>query len=147
MHRSCHEINRTNENVIRLCTGSRNLYKPCQLRVWEWCLDCLCGYHVDWYLTHFDMITNIWTTFRSNTLSPRQNGRRFTDHIFKFISLNENIGISIIMSLKYVPRGPIDNKPALVQVMAWRRTGDKPLSEPLMTQFSDAYIRHSASMS
>ena len=46
------------------------------------------------------------------------------------------------ISLKFVPRSPIDNKPALVQVMAWRRTGDKPLPEPMMTQFTDAYMRH-----
>ena len=30
------------------------------------------------------------------------------------------------------PRGPINNIPALVQKMAWRRLGDKPLSEPMM---------------
>ena len=29
-------------------------------------------------------------------------------------------------------QGPIDNNPALVQIMAWRRSGDKPLSEPMM---------------
>ena len=45
-------------------------------------------------------------------------------------------------SLKFVHRSPIDNKPVLVQVMAWRRTGDKPLSEPMLTQFTDAYMRH-----
>ena len=49
-------------------------------------------------------------------------------------------------SLKFVPKGPINNTPALVQIMAWPRTGDKPLSEPMMTQFNDAYMRHSASM-
>ena len=37
---------------------------------------------------------------------------------------------------------PIDNKSALVQVMAWRWSGDKPLPEPRMTQFTDAYMRH-----
>ena len=26
--------------------------------------------------------------------------------------------------------------------MAWRRPGDKPLSEPMLTQFTDAYMRH-----
>ena len=36
--------------------------------------------------------------------------------------------------------GPIDNDPALVQIMAWRRIGDKPLSEPMQTQFADAYM-------
>ena len=65
-----------------------------------------------------------------------------TDNIFKCIFLNENYKIPIQISLKLVPRSPIDNKPALVQVMAWRRTGDKTLPEPMMTQFTDAYVRH-----
>ena len=38
--------------------------------------------------------------------------------------------------------GPIDNMSALVQIMAWRRSGDKPLSEQMPTQLSDAYMRH-----
>ena len=66
------------------------------------------------------------------TLRPRQNGRHFPDDIFKWIFLNENIRISITISLKFVPGGPISNIPTLVQVMAWRRPGDKPLSEPMM---------------
>ena len=45
---------------------------------------------------------------------------------------NENIWILIKISLKFVPKGPINNIPALVQIMAWRRPGDKPLSEPMM---------------
>ena len=61
----------------------------------------------------------------------------------KFVPfLNENDRIPIQISLKFVPRSPIDNKAALVQVMAWRRTGDKPLPEPMMAQFADAYMRH-----
>ena len=64
------------------------------------------------------------------------------DDIFDCIFLNENDRFPIQISLKYVPRSPIDNKPALIQVMAWRRTGDKPLPEPMMTQFIDAYMRH-----
>ena len=67
-----------------------------------------------------------------NTLRPRQNGRHFADDIFKCIFLNENVWILIKISLKFVPKGPINNIPALVQIMAWRRPGDKPLSEPLM---------------
>ena len=67
-----------------------------------------------------------------NTLRPRQNGRHFPDDIFKWIFLNENVWISINISLKFVPRGPINNIPTLVQVMAWRWPGDKPLSEPMM---------------
>ena len=67
-----------------------------------------------------------------NTLRPRQNGRRFTDDTFKRIFLNENVRISIKISLMFVPKGPINNIPALVQIMAWRRPGDKPLSESMM---------------
>ena len=69
---------------------------------------------------------------RVNTLRPRQNGRHFADDIYKWIFLNENVWIPIKISLKFVPRGPINNIPALVQIMAWRRSGDKPLSEPIM---------------
>ena len=67
-----------------------------------------------------------------NSLRPRLNGRPFADDIFKWIFLNENEWISPRISLKFVPKGPINNNPALVQIMAWRRTGDKPLSEPMM---------------
>ena len=66
----------------------------------------------------------------------------FADAIFKRIFLNENIRISIMISLKFVPRVPNDNKSTLVQVMAWRRTGDKPLPDLMLTQFTDAYMRH-----
>ena len=65
-----------------------------------------------------------------NTLRPRQNCRHFTD-IFKRIFLNENIWISLKILLKFVPKVPINNIPALVQIMAWRRPGNKP-SEPMM---------------
>ena len=62
------------------------------------------------------------------------------NHIFTWIFLNENDRIPIQISQRFVPRSPLDNKLALVQVMARHRTGHKPLSEPMMTQFTDAYI-------
>ena len=67
-----------------------------------------------------------------NPLRPRQNGRHFPDDIFKCVFLNENVQISIKISLKFVARGPINNIPALAQKMAWRRPGDKSLSGPMM---------------
>ena len=67
-----------------------------------------------------------------NTLRPRHNGRRVPDDIFKCIFLNENAWIPIKNSPKFVPKGPINNIPSLVQIMAWRRPGDKPLSEAVM---------------
>ena len=42
----------------------------------------------------------------------------------------------------FVPKGPINNIPALVQIMAWQWPGNKPLSEPMLTQLTDAYMRH-----
>ena len=73
-----------------------------------------------------------WVKF--NTLWPRQNGRHFPDDIFKRIFLNENVWISINISLKFVPMGQINNIPTLVQVMTWRRPGDKPLSEIMIVR-------------
>ena len=67
-----------------------------------------------------------------NTLRRRQNCRHFPDDIFKFIFLNENEWISIRISLKFAPKGQINNIPSLFQIMAWRRRGDKPLSEAMM---------------
>ena len=67
-----------------------------------------------------------------NSLRPRQNGRLFADDAFERIFLNENIRILIKNSLKFVPKGLINNITALVLIMAWRRPGDKPLSEPMM---------------
>ena len=62
------------------------------------------------------------------------------DNIFKCIFLNENDIIQIQISLTFVPRSAVDNKPALVLVMAWHWTGDKPLSEPMLTQSTDMYM-------
>ena len=80
-------------------------------------------------------ITHKWNEaihYLINTLRPRQNGRHFPDDIFKRIFLNQNIRIPINISLEFVPKGPINNIPALVQIMAWRRPGDKPLSETML---------------
>ena len=64
------------------------------------------------------------------------------DDTFKCIFVIEDDRIPIKISLEFVPRSPINNKPALVQVMAWRQIGDKPLPEPMMAQFIDAYMQH-----
>ena len=67
-----------------------------------------------------------------NTLRLRRNSFAFADDIFKCNFLNENIWISLKISLKFVPNVRINNIPALVQIMAWRRPGDKPSSEPML---------------
>ena len=73
-----------------------------------------------------------WHVCIINTLRPRQNGCHFADDTFKHIFMKENVTISISISLKFVPNSPIDNIPALFQIMACRRPGDKPLSEAMM---------------
>ena len=83
-------------------------------------------------------IISIWYIFKAliedrvNKLRLRQNSLHFSDDIFKCIFQNENAQISIKISLKFVPKGPINNIPILIQIMAWRRPGDKPLSESMM---------------
>ena len=62
-----------------------------------------------------------WPTFR------RQHFQR---HFF-----NEDILISIDISLKFVSKDQINNILALVQIMAWHRRGEKPLSGPMMIIF------------
>ena len=64
------------------------------------------------------------------------------DDISKWIFVNENGRNPTQFSLKFIPKSPVDNKPTLFQVIAWRRTGDKPLPEPMMTKSTDAYMRH-----
>ena len=93
------------------------MWNPAQ----EWCtcsrLCCalLKALGTDWLILHI--------FFRVSTLRPRQNGWRFADNIFKHIFFNENVWNSIKISLKFVPKGPINIIPALVLIMAWRRPG------------------------
>ena len=61
--------------------------------------------------------------------------------------MNEKFCILIRFSLKFIAEGPTDDKPSLVQVMAWRRADDKPLPEPMMPQFTDAYMWHKGELS
>ena len=67
-----------------------------------------------------------------DTLRPGQNCHHFPNDIFRCIFLFENVSISIKISLKFVPNGPINNILALVQIMARCRSDDKPFSEQMM---------------
>ena len=53
---------------------------------------------------------------------------------FEMHFVNDNAWILLKISLQFAPYDRINNTPALVQIMAWRRTGDKPLSEPMMVR-------------
>ena len=84
--------------------------------------ECTCERRLNW-------VTIIHTL---TSLRPRRNGRYNADDIFKCIFLKENVWFPTKISLKFVPKGPINNIQALVLIMAWRPPGDKPLSEPMM---------------
>ena len=71
------------------------------------------------------------------TLSPEQKGFHFTDDVCIFCSVK--CCILIRMSLKFVPNCPFSNNPALVQLITWRRSGDKPLFESMVALFIDSY--------
>ena len=94
---------------------------------------CLWGLKACW-LAGFMVCLCIVCTILINTLRPKQHGRHFADDIFKCVLLNENVWMSIKISLTFVPKDLVNNIPALVQIMAWRRPGDKPLSEATMVR-------------
>ena len=75
-----------------------------------------------------------------NSSHPGHDSRHFSDDIFRCILGNEKFCILIEISIKFAPKGPIDNNPALIFTMARRRIGNKPISEPMLTRFTDAYI-------
>ena len=85
-----------------------------------------------WHHCNAKQMLHATATF--NTLRPRYNGRHFADNMFKCIFLNENVWIPNKISLKFVSKGPINYIPALVQIMARRRAGAKPLSETMMVR-------------
>ena len=89
----------------------------------------------------FDALT-LPTVTVINSSPLGQNGCHFANDNFRCIFVNEKFRILIKIALKFVPQGPIDNISALVSIMAWRQIGDKPLSKPILTRFTDAYMRH-----
>ena len=68
-----------------------------------------------------------WQSINNIYQGTNKTGHHLADDIFKCIFWNENVWISIKISLNFVPKGPINNIPALVQIMAWHRPGDKAL--------------------
>ena len=102
------------------------------------------------YVIYYPWLLTPWhkdSGYKINTLRPRRNGRYFAHDDLNCILFNEKAWISTKCSLKCVRKCLINNIPPFVRIMAWRRTGDKPLSELLMAWFTDAYMRHLASMS
>ena len=77
-------------------------------------------------------------------MRSRQDGRHHADGVYKCIFLNENTEILNNRSENVDPEGPIENKPASVQVMASYLAGGKALSESMMASFTYVCIRRQA---
>ena len=108
-----HSTNNTvhwNIYLFRNLTRQRNLYLS--KNAWKGFL------HVLWYrLKHWGW--DKMATISQTTLSSAFSWKKMSEFWFK-------------ISLKFVPKSPIDNIPALFQIMAWRRPGYKPFSEAMM---------------
>ena len=85
-----------------------------------------------WCHNSFHWSLSLYKRCFLNILRPRQNSRHFADDIFKRNVSTENYCISIPISLKFVLNCLIDNNPSLVQLMAWCRIADNPLSDPMV---------------
>ena len=100
--------------------------------VLHWAIEMTSLNIVSIYLTHWGRVTHICvgnlTIIEVETRWPPF----WPDDIFNCIFLNEKVWILIKISLKFVPKGPINKIPSLVQIMAWCRPGEEPLSEPMM---------------
>ena len=159
-------LNRISITVHRQCSGFKAPYRGpkvclnglvyCDRNVWMAYTDIrrICNNDHTFssqLLLYIDIPPDLYSTIMYhsiNTLRPRQNRCHFADDIFTCIFLNETVLIPIKISLKIVPQGPINNIPALVQIMAWCRSGDKPLSEPVMVSLlTHNYMRHSTLLS
>ena len=102
------------------------------LKVWMSVHFSFCAWNPVVLVNPFRSGPVIWIFFFGiNTLKQRQNGLHFADDIFKYIFLKDML-ILINISLKLVSKGQMYNIPALVQIMAWCRPGDKPLSELML---------------
>ena len=104
---------------------------------WGWLWPNI-GFYISSYICLFRVHRNLMLVVVTHP--TEQNGSHFADNIFKCRFLNEKFCILIQISLKFVPNGSIDNMSVWFQIMAWCRTGDKPFSEPMLSQFIDAYM-------
>ena len=71
--------------------------------------------------------------------AEKENDGSLSDDILKLIFFNESICFVILISLKIIPTCEINNKPILLQIMAWRWFNNEPLSDTMMTYFTYAY--------
>ena len=77
--------------------------------------------HHRWLVMQWFMVPLLLSSFNSSLSG--QNGRHLADDISIYVLVNERFCIVIKISLKFAPKGRLENNPTLVQIMAWYRTG------------------------
>ena len=87
------------------------------LHAWIEILSFLCFFHLLFINFTKDWIRRTWAKWRD---------------IFKCIVMNVKFCIFIQISLKFVPEDPTIMQHCFDHEMAWHRTGDKPLPEPML---------------
>ena len=85
----------------------------------------------------WDCVTQVESTSIQHI---EQNGQHFSDGIFKHIFLKEPFCILTQISLKFIHKNQIHNNSALVRIMAWGQTSDRPLTKPMSTQTYDGTV-------
>ena len=126
---------RWKENMFIGISELKNKSKPLQGMLWSKIWDSVTWVNMGPIVLGKSFLITFKQTISVNTLRPKQIGSHFADDIFKYICFNENIWIAIEISLKFDPKGPINNvPPALVHIMALFWPGDKLLSEPMMVR-------------
>ena len=101
MHWRCYILNRRTCNMISPTKTQRQVIKT---------FSCLC-----WYA---NLYTGLELVSPRYFYSLRQNCRHFPDDIFKYIILNENVRISLMIALRFVSKIRINNILALVHIGA-----------------------------
>ena len=104
----------SSEIALKLLSLDLTDNKSTLVQVMAWCRQATSHYLSQCWLrsmSPYGVTGSQWAI----TLKQKHNGRHFPDDTFKWIFLNENVWISIKISLKFVPRGPINNIPTLVQ--------------------------------
>ena len=86
------------------------------------------------------------STGSEKKISSYINGRYFADNIFKSIYLKGSC-IYIEISLQFITKYQFNNKSILVQIIVWRRTGDKKIVWIInVVPYRRIYMSHSATM-
>ena len=127
-HQICHRKHRVNRPIsqipqcIKYPTMHHFVTEMCtrvvHCEIWDWCI-VGCVWQVKSRVIHF------------NTSRPEQNGQHYQNHVLEWKFFK-------ILLYFFVPKGKID-KLSLGQIMSRHWTGDKPLTEPMMTQFTSHF--------